>query len=416
MGRETTTHRDSSLPEGVEIREGKRSSSIRITFKWQGERCRETLDIPVTPANIKYAARFRGEVINAIERQTFDYAKTFPNSKRARLSVVSKKRYMLSELVQEHIDTGRKTKSMSASSIAGYQRWYNARIKDSWARYVDEITTGDMRTWIVGLIDEMAPKSVRNLVGLVSTVLSHALTDEKIDRNPLAPIKLKNLLPKRRKKEDEKIDPFNEAEIKAILDACPTTEDRCTWQFAFGSGPRPGELIAFKWPHVDWLQHMIRFQDNVVSGEVGTVEKDLKTTESERDVPMLPATIEALQTMRAISELKGEYVFLNPLTGKRWASDQQLRNRWRAILRKAGVSYRNPYQTRHTFASTLLENGEHELLVAKLLGHTTVEMVRRTYGKYIKKPDGVKLRGDYTKFGADLGQIIPSNSALNGTK
>ena len=31
------------------------------------------------------------------------------------------------------------------------------------------------------------------------------------------------------------------------------------------------------------------------------------------------------------------------------------------------MRYRNPYQTRHTFASTLLMNGEPELLVAKLL-------------------------------------------------
>jgi len=44
------------------------------------------------------------------------------------------------------------------------------------------------------------------------------------------------------------------------------------------------------------------------------------------------------------------------------------------ILRRAGVRYRNPYQTRHTFASQLLISGEPELLVAKLLGHTTTEM------------------------------------------
>jgi integrase len=262
------------------------------------------------------------------------------------------------------------------------------------------------------LILELAPKSVRNVVGLVSAALTVAVIDEKIDRNPLSKIKLKAMLPKRRKKEEEKIDPFNQLKIQAILAACPTPEDKSIWQFAFSAGPRPGELIALKWPHVNWLTESVHFQDNIVTGEVGTVEKDLKTLSSERDVPMLPAAKEALLRMRPISELKGEYVFLNPLTGKRWADNQQLRIRWRSILRKAGVRYRNPYQTRHTFASHLLEAGENELVVAQLLGHRTPEMVRRVYGKYIKKPEGLKLRGDYSKFGADLGQQSPSYSAL----
>lgn len=56
--------------------------------------------------------------------------------------------------------------------------------------------------------------------------------------------------------------------------------------------------------------------------------------------------------------------------------------------------------------------GEPELLVAKLLGHSTVEMVRRHYGRFIKEEEGIMLRGDYSKFGADLGQQAPGNPAL----
>ncbi|HZP85687.1 MAG TPA: hypothetical protein VFB54_02640 [Burkholderiales bacterium] len=45
--------------------------------------------------------------------------------------------------------------------------------------------------------------------------------------------------------------------------------------------------------------------------------------------------------------------------------------------------------------------GEPELLVARLLGHTTVEMVRHHYGRYIRRPDGpdgIVLAGDYGAF------------------
>ena len=56
-------------------------------------------------------------------------------------------------------------------------------------------------------------------------------------------------------------------------------------------------------------------------------------------------------------------------------------------------------QTRHTFASRLLLAGEQEVLIAKLLGHASVQMLREHYGKYIRQPEGVQLRGDYGNFG-----------------
>lgn len=126
-----------------------------------------------------------------------------------------------------------------------------------------------------------------------------------------------------------------------------------------------------------------------------------------------------------------EYLFYNPATGGRWLDNQQLRKRsWIPALLRAKVRYRNPYQTRHTFASKLLEQGEQEILVANLLGHSTVEMVRRHYGRYIAQAGGVKLKGDYStfgatpceiggKFGANLGQINPGKPVLiraNGKK
>lgn len=108
--------------------------------------------------------------------------------------------------------------------------------------------------------------------------------------------------------------------------------------------------------------------------------------------------------IRSLNRNKTEYLFVTP-DGQRWRDDQQLRKgSWIPALKRAGIRYRNPYQTRHTFASRFLMQGEPELLVAKLLGHSTVEMVCRHYGRYVKEEGGIMLRGDYSKFGADLGQ------------
>ena len=54
-------------------------------------------------------------------------------------------------------------------------------------------------------------------------------------------------------------------------------------------------------------------------------------------------------------------------------------------MQRAGIPYRNPYQLRHTYASTLLTNGANPWYVAQHLGHEDVEMVFSTYGKFIRE-------------------------------
>ena len=65
---------------GLEVRSG----SIRIVFYWRNRRCRETLKLEPTKANLTYAARLRAEILRKIEIGTFEYAEYFPDSDLAR--------------------------------------------------------------------------------------------------------------------------------------------------------------------------------------------------------------------------------------------------------------------------------------------------------------------------------------------
>lgn len=58
------------------------------------------------------------------------------------------------------------------------------------------------------------------------------------------------------------------------------------------------------------------------------------------------------------------------------------------------LPYRNPYQVRHTYASTLLTASQNPWYVAQQLRHEDVEMVFSTYGKFIRE--------DYQKPKAEL--------------
>jgi len=56
-------------------------------------------------------------------------------------------------------------------------------------------------------------------------------------------------------------------------------------------------------------------------------------------------------------------------------------------IKKAGVRYRYPYQTRHTYASMMLSAGEHPMWVAKQMGHRDWTMIARRYGRWMPDAD-----------------------------
>jgi integrase len=72
--------------------------------------------------------------------------------------------------------------------------------------------------------------------------------------------------------------------------------------------------------------------------------------------------------------------------------DRILAKLWRRAHAGTAIAYRQPYQCRHTFASQLLSQGENPAYIAKLLGHKTIDMVTRNYGRWVS--EGEKLGFD----------------------
>lgn len=98
--------------------------------------------------------------------------------------------------------------------------------------------------------------------------------------------------------------------------------------------------------------------------------------------PVLGA-LESLKGQQAHTKLRGGTIFRNPTYGAQWTGDKAIRERWRRVLLLAGVRYRNPYRTRHTFASSLLMLGANPMYVATQLGHVDSALVFKTYGRWI---------------------------------
>jgi len=79
--------------------------------------------------------------------------------------------------------------------------------------------------------------------------------------------------------------------------------------------------------------------------------KETKTSSGWRTVPLYKSAQEAITSQLSLKPNTDGYVFFDPKHNRRWAGDQVIRKRvWMKAIERSRVKYRNPYQTRHTYA------------------------------------------------------------------
>lgn len=371
-----------ATPTGVLIRHMASVPRIQVAFTWEGKQCRELLPpCPINKSSIQYAANLRGEILRRIADGKFSYREYFPDSPKAKRKTINSSRmedllWKQLQLYQKQVENGK----MSPSTFAGYKKSITGERMRRWhGMELHEVTPGLLRDWISTM--DCTAKAIRNMLTPLRSVFEDALNDGLIAINPFNQIALAKLIRQNSKSSDYVIEPFTQAERETILIAC-RDDERPMFQFWFNSGLRPGELQALEWKHIDFEKATARIEQNQVVGVV----KAPKTAAGVRSIDLNAAAIEALEAQVSISHEQAHRVFLNPQTRAPWATDAQIRkNAWLPIMERAGIKYRNPYQIRHTFASTLLTAGANPWYVASQLGHEDVEMVFRTYGKFIRE-------------------------------
>lgn len=206
------------------------------------------------------------------------------------------------------------------------------------------------------------------------------MNDELIASNPFDRIALAKLIRQNSKASDYVVNPFTSDERATILQAC-RADEWPMFQFWFETGLRPGELQALEWQHIDLERATARIEQNQVAGVI----KGPKTESGKRTVDLSAEAIQALIAQKAISFERGRRVWLNQRTLTPWQTDAQIRRvAWLPLMQRAGIAYRNPYQIRHTFASSRLTAGANPWYMADQMGHADVTMVFKTYGKFIR--------------------------------
>lgn len=355
-------------------------SSIEITFMYRGVRCRERISLKPTATNLKRAEQHKAAVELAIANGTFDYAVTFPGSPRAAKFAPEVSQETVAGYLTKWLAS--KKQHVSSSTFDGYRKIMELRLVPALGTILlVDLKRKTIRDWLNTL--EVSNKTLSNIQSCLRSALNDAVDHEELlETNPLAGWTFSR---KDRVKEDD-VDPFSPEEQRAIL-ATLDGQAKNLVQFALWTGIRTSELVALDWGDIDWLKGEVYVTRAMTQAAAGEAEVT-KTLSGKRRIKLLAPAMEALVAQKAHTFLAGNEVFQNPRTQDRWKGDQPIRKTmWIKAVKKAGVRYRRPYQTRHTYASMMLSAGEHPMWVAGQMGHSDWTMIARVYGRWMPAAD-----------------------------
>lgn len=367
-----------------------RGDSIRIRFKYRGRRS-ETIRLEPTAANLKYAAQLRGEIQRKIAIGTFRYAEYFPDSKFANepgTNAVTFKAMSLAWL--ESADLAKSTREGYEKSLRKY----------AWPRFggkpIDKVSELEI---LQALAQVKGTKKTRN-----NTLIPIRRTFRLAKLSTAAGVEYS-------RHQSPTPDPFEPEEVEAILTKMRErygAEVANYFGVGFFAGPRPSELIAFRWDDASLKAGTWAVKRAKVRGE----EKPTKTAQ-ERDHKFTSRARAYLEAQRPFTQMRGSYVFLDPVTGQQYNNDKPPRERyWKPVLKAVGVRYRPPEQMRHTYITMAIMAGANPVWVARQAGNSP-RVIFKHYAKWIERADRSREAQKVEEY---LGQIWGKTETEAGGK
>jgi len=253
------------------------------------------------------------------------------------------------------------------STLMDYESTLRVHIAPFFAgRPVAKVAPGDIERFLaVKAREGCAPKSVRNYVGLLHSILGHAVKRGWAASNPCQHVDLPQ-----KPEQDADIRFLDTAELEALLRAVPEDDrgrtERVLYLAAAMTGLRQGELLGLRWRDVDWLAGRVRVRQSFVRGEFGTP----KSRRSSRSVPLADRVGAALDEHHRTSRYPADddLVFCHPHTGVPFDRSKLLK-RFKAAASAAGLGHVRFHDLRHTFGTRMAGAGVPMRTLQEWMGH-----------------------------------------------
>jgi len=264
---------------------------------------------------------------------------------------------------------------------------YNIAIKSYIVPYFGEIMVSqikpiDIKKFQDGLVNKGFKRQTITLCRvLLKEVFAIAILNEYMTINPVLMVDIPKI-----KYNKQKQKPCSLDEIDEIISIAKSSDVKNFLGVSFFTGLRSGELLALSWDDVDFETDTISVTKTISAGTIGTP----KTLSSERDIEILPKAKEFLKAQRLETGLHNSFVFLNT-NNSHHSMNGYFAAKFKNILKKLNLEDRNLHNTRHTFASMMLNNNIDPLWVSNTLGHCDLNITLKTYTHYMPKKEKMTI-------------------------
>jgi len=243
---------------------------------------------------------------------------------------------------------------------------------DWWKKQLGDYTLGDITPALLSeardkLGETKAPATVVRYLSALSHAFTVAVNEWGwLEDNPLRKVR-KPKEPRGRVRflsDDQILDNGSviDGERTRLLSACKASSNNQIYTIvvlALSTGMRQGEIMNLRWPDVDLKQGRIILHDTK-NGE-------------RRVVPLYGHSLECLEELSKIRNIKTDLLF----PGKKIDKPVFIRSPWMQVIKEAGIENFRFHDLRHSAASYLAMNGASMVEIADVLGHKTLQMVKR---------------------------------------
>lgn len=202
----------------------------------------------------------------------------------------------------------------------------------------------------------ITPARINRYLAAFGHVCSIAMNEwEWIENNPVKKIR-------KFKEARGRVRFLSDEERVSLLAACedaPYPHMYLIVVLALSTGARKSEILFLKWQDVDFKRKQI-------------VLHDTKNKER-RIIPLSGHALDLIIAHKKIQRLDTDFIFPSLMGDKPY----EIKRSWEGALEKAGIENFRFHDLRHSAASYLAMNGASLAEIAEVLGHKTLQMVKR---------------------------------------
>lgn len=243
-----------------------------------------------------------------------------------------------------------------------------------------KLTPSLLRAWLSGLAQKagghgkpLAAASVNQAYRTLNRLLTAAVEDELLGRNPLRAIKPPPSVP-------EPMRFLSHDDVAGLVNAIDRRY-RALVLVASYTGLRAGELMALRRKHVDLLRRTITVVEQVqyIGGRYHVLPP--KSVAARRSVAMPRAVADSLREHLADYAEPGVEGIVFPAPEGGYLRIENFRRRvWRPAVAAAGLAPLRLHDLRHTCASLAIAAGADVKVLQRMLGHASAALTLDRYG------------------------------------